>query len=109
VGRRKSGTPTWQIRRRILRELRDILLDRQEGVCWLCGKAIDRSLPPTDPRAASIDHILPRSRGGSDAPSNLAVAHRRCNEARADADPPGPGAALLPWEGIPCRNSRAAR
>lgn len=30
----------------------------------------------------SIDHIQPRSRGGADALSNLALACRRCNERR---------------------------
>jgi hypothetical protein len=30
----------------------------------------------------TIDHLLPRSLGGSDAPDNLALACRRCNERR---------------------------
>ena len=28
----------------------------------------------------TFDHLLPRSRGGTDAPDNLALACRRCNE-----------------------------
>lgn len=51
-------------------------------VCWLCGHD----------GADSADHILPRSRGGSDAIENLRPAHysacatcgKRCNQARGN-------------------------
>jgi 5-methylcytosine-specific restriction endonuclease McrA len=35
--------------------------------------------------AATIDHIVPVSRGGSDDPSNLQTAHMVCNSAKGDA------------------------
>ena len=42
-----------------------------------------------DPLAASIDHILPRSRGGTDDDSNLQITHLRCNLLKHDkAQPP---------------------
>lgn len=33
-----------------------------------------------DPDYLTLDHIVPRSRGGDDHLSNLRPAHRRCNE-----------------------------
>ena len=49
--------------------------ERAEGQCeychspeWVCAARF------------TLDHILPRSLGGSDEPNNLALACRRCNE-----------------------------
>lgn len=47
--------------------------------CWLCHQPIDLDLPRHHPRALSVDHVLPRSRGGTDDLANLRPAHRRCN------------------------------
>ncbi len=44
--------------------------------CDICG------LPPTDNDPLEADHIIPGSRGGSDAHSNLRPAHRSCNRKR---------------------------
>lgn len=60
------------------------LYARQKGVCHLCG----RRLPPLEDRffqgdrAPSLDHLVPRSQGGGDQLTNLAVAHIRCNRMR---------------------------
>lgn len=57
----------------------DILPDR----CSLCGKHVDKGLPGTHPMGPTIDHRIPRSRGGSIYdPSNCALAHHRCNSAK---------------------------
>ena len=47
--------------------------------CGLCGRPIDT------PRLAHLDHITPRSAGGTNAPSNLTPTHARCNMSK------GPG------------------
>lgn len=39
--------------------------------------------------AASIDHVIPRSRGGGDHIGNMLIMHRRCNGAKADRQPNG--------------------
>lgn len=52
--------------------LRDLIITRDGYRCGLCGLAV----PEDD---VHLDHILPRSLGGSDAPSNLQVAHSLCN------------------------------
>jgi 5-methylcytosine-specific restriction endonuclease McrA len=44
--------------------------------CGICGAVI------ADEEAVALDHLLPVSRGGGDAPENLRVAHARCNARR---------------------------
>lgn len=60
----RTGRPWQRKKRRIIR--------RDGGVCHLCGK----------PGADTADHLIPHSRGGSDAPSNLRAAHIDCNRRR---------------------------
>lgn len=52
--------------------------------CHLCGRKIDPGLSGLHPMGATIDHLLPVSRGGTNELSNLHVAHRRCNVARGN-------------------------
>lgn len=58
---------------------------RDDWTCQICLEDVDADLVGT--RSAwrpSIDHILPRSKGGSDEPSNLRLAHLWCNSVRSD-------------------------
>lgn len=58
---------------------------RQWGsVCWLCFDKIDLALRLPDPYAFTLDHVLPKSRGGTYALENLRPAHKRCNEQRGN-------------------------
>lgn len=59
-------------------------LVKRDGVaCHLCGLPIDITLPYgpkcKHPRRATLDHLLPRSAGGTNAMRNLALAHADCN------------------------------
>jgi 5-methylcytosine-specific restriction endonuclease McrA len=56
--------------------------------CQLCGGKVRIDLPPLNPLAPTLDHIIPRAewkrrwpdgRPGMDSPSNLQLAHRKCN------------------------------
>lgn len=60
------------------------LYERDGWVCWLCNESVARDLPRNDDWAPSLDHVLPRSKGGSNHPSNLRLAHRWCNAVRGD-------------------------
>lgn len=55
------------------------LWDIQGGTCGLCDGAIDRALSWPDPMSPSVDHIVPLSKGGAHAQSNLQYAHLVCN------------------------------
>ncbi|MGW0172780.1 HNH endonuclease [Rhodococcus sp. NPDC003322] len=49
------------------------------------------------PVATTIDHVLPRSRGGANSWSNLVACCRPCNQRKADRTPEEAGMSLL-WE-----------
>lgn len=68
-------------------EVRHEVLERDDWTCALCGKPIDRNLPPgSHDRAGTADHIVPVSDGGRWwALRNLRAAHVSCNRARANA------------------------
>ena len=67
--------------------MRARLIDRDGPLCWICGEQVDLDVPPTAPGAPTVDHVLPRARGGSNDPSNLRLAHRRCNGRRGSKLP----------------------
>lgn len=76
------STVKWRKRRRLL-------FIAQQGLCWLCGKRmlLIEDLPPgpiRNPDTATWDHIKPLSLGGDNSQENLALAHSKCNLARAN-------------------------
>ncbi len=61
---------------------RKIILSRDE-VCALCGMPVDKSRKFPDPLSASVDHIIPVSKGGHpSALDNLQLTHLICNEVK---------------------------
>ena len=62
---------------RVTRADRQRVTRRDRSTCRYCGLR----LHPSD---VTIDHIQPRSRGGSNDPSNLVVACRDCQNAKGD-------------------------
>jgi len=67
--------------------VRDAVFRRDGFVCWLCGGSTVDGAEPNSPVAPEIDHVIPRSQGGSDDVANLRCAHRFCNESRGDRHP----------------------
>jgi 5-methylcytosine-specific restriction endonuclease McrA len=58
-------------------------LARRDGSdCGICGEVVD--LAATGDLGPSVDHIIPRAKGGSNDPSNLQLAHMRCNRLKSD-------------------------
>lgn len=55
------------------------IFERDGWICGICGQKINKRLKYPNPRSKSIDHIVPLSKGGADAPINLQAAHLRCN------------------------------
>lgn len=79
-------------RHRVASVSRRAVFARDEYRCQYCGRGAD-----------SIDHVLPRSRGGGDGWDNLAAACRSCNSAKRNRTPAEAGMHLL----RPCRAPRA--
>lgn len=63
---------------------------RRDGwVCGICAEAIS-AVPSewTAKNKPSLDHIIPRSQGGNDYPTNVRIAHFSCNAARGTGEVP---------------------
>lgn len=71
---------------------RRAIFARDDHRCQYCGS-----------RADSIDHVMPRSRGGPHTWENVAAACRRCNTDKRDRTPEEAGMRLA----RPCRAPRA--
>ena len=69
--RRRTGTVTRPTRNRQLK--RKLLA--KSSVCIWCGKALTLN-------TATLEHIIPLKRGGSNGMDNLGVACKRCNQTR---------------------------
>ena len=54
-------------------ELRSFIFSRSDGKCVYCGA-----------RAEEVDHVVPRSNGGTNSTYNLVAACRRCNEKKSN-------------------------
>jgi hypothetical protein len=57
---------------------------KTDGRCGICKSIIDLSLKYPDPASFSIDHIIPRSQGGTHGFDNLQPAHLACNAKRGN-------------------------
>lgn len=78
---------SYEARRRIT--VSDVA-DRDGWLCHLCGGPVDPSASAPHPKAASVDHVLPLRRGGTDDLVNVRLAHFRCNVLKGDALPSAP-------------------
>lgn len=45
---------------------------------------MDFRLTAPDPYRPSVDHRVPRARGGTNEPENLQLAHLHCNQVKSD-------------------------
>lgn len=55
------------------------IFERDNWTCKICDKKIDDSLPYPNPMSASLDHIIPLSKGGSHTLNNVQSSHLSCN------------------------------
>lgn len=60
------------------------IAERDEYRCHLCSELVDIALKWPHPGSASVDHVLPLSRGGNDTLTNVALAHSGCNLAKGN-------------------------
>lgn len=65
----------------------EALIERDGGVCQICGKPIDRNdvinghIRRNYP---TVDHIIPLSKGGTHTWNNIQLAHMKCNAGKCD-------------------------
>ena len=55
------------------------VFERDGWVCGLCDESVPRDAVWPDPLSASLDHVVPLSRGGAHSLENVQLAHLSCN------------------------------
>lgn len=75
-----------------------LLRARDGDACRRCSEKIDFGQNGLHPDGPTIGHIVPASLGGSDAPWNLGLEHRRCNLAAGDRVAPPRARLAVPVE-----------
>lgn len=63
---------------------REAIFERDDWTCYLCGLPVDREAPVFGLESATVDHVIPLSRGGEHSMRNARTAHLRCNSAKQD-------------------------
>ena len=60
------------------------IYERDNWTCQICMQSVNPELAFPNPMCASLDHVIPLSRGGSHKTSNVQLAHLRCNTSRGN-------------------------
>lgn len=60
------------------------IAERDGWICGICGTPVDKNARYPDSGQATLDHIVPVTRGGTNDPSNLRLAHMDCNRSRGN-------------------------
>lgn len=79
----QNDTPRWKWESWISPDARAAIYRRDKWVCQICHRKVDPLATVRD-EWASLDHIVPRSQGGTDDPANLRLAHYGCNVRRGN-------------------------
>lgn len=54
------------------------------GICFLCGLAMLPDTEQGNPLAFTLEHIIPKSKGGTNDLTNLSGSHSYCNNYKQD-------------------------
>lgn len=60
------------------------IFERDGWHCGICDEPVDRELRYPDPMSASLDHIVPLSKGGGHTRENVRCSHLGCNVRRGN-------------------------
>lgn len=61
-----------------------VIAERDGWRCSLCRKQISKTERHPHPKALTMDHIVPISAGGDDAPHNVRACHSLCNSIKGN-------------------------
>lgn len=61
------------------------IFERDNWLCGLCGEPVDKTTPWPEPYCATLDHIIPMSKGGDHTPQNSQCSHFICNLTKRDS------------------------
>jgi hypothetical protein len=67
-------------------EIKKTLRERDGDFCSICRGRMSFTGKKTRPISATIDHIIPKSKGGKDGLPNLRLVHSFCNSIKANND-----------------------
>lgn len=83
-----------RLRRRLLRGARTSqtvrryeIYQRDGWICQICFGKVISGTHWNDPKSATLDHIVPLSRGGRHEPLNVRLAHMGCNSRKGNRCP----------------------
>lgn len=60
------------------------IYEEDSWTCQICGELTSKVFDSNNLWSPTLDHVIPRSKGGSDDRSNLRTAHLWCNSLRGD-------------------------
>lgn len=60
------------------------IFERDGWRCGICEHTVDSKLRYPNPRSASLDHVIPLSKGGGHTRSNTRCSHLECNVRRGN-------------------------
>lgn len=92
-----TAKPEPAFERGISKETRAIVLDRNGFTCQMCGAGAGEPHPfdPSRKTRLHLGHVIDKSMGGSDDPSNLRAVCSICNEGASNITPDRPTALKL--------------
>lgn len=93
----ESAKPEPAFERGISKETRAIVLDRNGFTCQMCGAGAGEPHPfdPNRKTRLHLGHVIDKSMGGTDDPSNLRAVCSICNEGASNVTPDRPSAMKL--------------
>lgn len=92
-----TAKPEPAFERGISKETRAIVLDRNGFTCQMCGSGAGESHPhdPSRKTRLHLGHIIDKTMGGTDDPSNLRAVCSICNEGASNITPDRPSVLKL--------------
>ena len=95
---KRENDPEWQLKRATVQRRRHArkkgsqverfehveIFERDKWVCQLCGGKVNKKTKHPHPQSATLDHVIPLSKGGLHVKGNVQIAHLGCNSRKND-------------------------